>query len=47
MGEPLVEPLEVRESIPEFLTTNGIGKKEGASFSSILQDESSHYFLFM
>jgi hypothetical protein len=47
MGEPLIEPLEVRERVPEFLTTNGIGKKEGATFSSVLQDESSHYFLFV
>ena len=47
MGEPLVEPFEVRETVPEFLTTNGISKKERTSFSPHLQDESLHKFLFV
>ena len=47
MCKPFVEPFEVCECIPEFLTTDGIGEKEGATFSFVLQDESSHHFLFV
>jgi hypothetical protein len=47
MSEPLVEPFEVRESVPEFLTTIVISKKEGATLSPALQDEGSHHFLLV
>ena len=47
MSEPFVEPFEVCECVPEFLTTDGIGEKEGATLSFVLQDESSHHFLFV
>jgi hypothetical protein len=47
VSEPLIEPFEVRESVPELLTTIGICKKEGATLSPVLQDEGSHYFLLV
>jgi hypothetical protein len=47
MSEPFIEPFEVRKCVPEFLTANGIGKKERTAFSSVLQDESSHHFLLV
>jgi hypothetical protein len=47
MSESLVEPFEVRESVPEFLTTIAVGKKEGATLPPVLQDEGSHYFLLV
>jgi hypothetical protein len=36
MSKPFIEPFEVCKRVPEFLTANGIGKKEGAAFSSVL-----------
>ena len=47
MSEPFIEPFEVCKCVPKFLTSNGISKKEGAAFSSVLQDECSHYFLLV
>jgi hypothetical protein len=37
----------VRERVPELPTTDRIGKKEGTTFSSVLQEESSHWFLLV
>jgi hypothetical protein len=47
MSEPFIEPFEVCECASEFLTANRIGKKKGAAFSSVLQDECSHHPLLV
>jgi hypothetical protein len=47
MSKPFIEPFEMRESVPEFLTTIVISKKESATLSPVLQDEGSHYFLLV
>ena len=47
MSEPLIEPFEVRENVPELLTTIVICKKEGTTLSPVLQDEGSHHFLLV
>jgi hypothetical protein len=46
-SKPFIEPFEMRESVPEFLTTIVISKKESATLSPVLQDEGSHYFLLV